>query len=326
MEKNEIKFSTHIKDEEIFKTLINNYPMLITDFYELQRIWFYRSYQAFKDLDKYLILIYLFKKHLDSYTDYYIKKSFDEFYSQEPFEIQSFNIADVSKELLIKKETTRRKLMELQEIGVIQKTKKIIKINQKAIRIHKPKDVLTAISRLTSNFSLILYKNKSLKKHYSAEEFKSLFKKNYTYYWRYFLNFQIPYLIKWKNFYNNDLETFIIMGMIIYNQNLYLRKNFGIDCDESYYKYEYVKNLKKDTMNHGINAMSISDLTGIPRPTVLRKINILIKLKLIVKDENSLYKLNENSKLLKHDINNMRQETAKQIGFLLSKFYNFFDY
>jgi len=326
MEKNEIKFSTHIADDEIFKTLINNYPTLITDFYELQRIWFYRSYQAFKDLDKYLILIYLFKKHLDSYSDYYIKKTFDEFYNQEPFEIQSFNIADVSKELFIKKETTRRKLMELQEIGVIQKTKKIVKINQKAIRIHKPKDVITAISRLTSNFSSILHRNKSLKSHYSAEEFKILFKKNYTYYWRHFLNFQIPYLIKFKNFYDGDLETFIIMGMIVYNQNLYMRKNFGKAYDRSQYKYEYVKNLTKDTVNNGINAMSISDLTGIPRPTVLRKINKLIKLKLIIKDENSLYKLNEHSKILKTDINNMRQDTAKHIGLLLSKFYNFFDY
>ena len=188
MYKNEIKFSSHIKDKKIFKTLINNYQTLITDFYELQRIWFYRSYQAFKDLDKYLIVIYLFNRHLKTYSEYFIKKSFDEFYSQDPFEIQSFNIVDVSNELFMKKETTRRKLIELEKDGVIQKTKKIIKINQKAIHIHKPKDVITAISRLTSNFSKILYNNKLLKSNFTAEEFKDFFKKNYTHYWRFFLD------------------------------------------------------------------------------------------------------------------------------------------
>ena len=39
----------------------------------------------------------------------------------------------------------------------------------------------------------------------------------------------------------------------------------------------------------GINAMSLSDLTGIPRPTILRKLNLLIKKNLITKDEKNNY-------------------------------------
>ncbi len=44
----------------------------------------------------------------------------------------------------------------------------------------------------------------------------------------------------------------------------------------------------KDTIG-GINAMSIAELTSIPRATVVRKINNLLKRKLISVDEKKLY-------------------------------------
>ena len=51
--------------------------------------------------------------------------------------------------------------------------------------------------------------------------------------------------------------------------------------------------------------MTISDLTGIPRPTVLRKLNKLIKTKWISKDKKGLYKMSPNEKNYK-DLNEMR--------------------
>ena len=39
----------------------------------------------------------------------------------------------------------------------------------------------------------------------------------------------------------------------------------------------------------GINAMSISELTGIPRATVVRKLNSLLKKKFVSVDEKKLY-------------------------------------
>ena len=41
----------------------------------------------------------------------------------------------------------------------------------------------------------------------------------------------------------------------------------------------------------GLNAMTISELSGVPRPTALRKLNNLIKRKLVKKDKNNLYLL-----------------------------------
>ena len=52
-----------------------------------------------------------------------------------------------------------------------------------------------------------------------------------------------------------------------------------------------VDNLTALTGTFGLNAMTISELSGIPRPTALRKLNTLIKRKLLKKDKNNLYLL-----------------------------------
>ena len=43
----------------------------------------------------------------------------------------------------------------------------------------------------------------------------------------------------------------------------------------------------------GINAMSISDISGIPRATVIRKLKLLVKKKLITVDDKKLYVVNK---------------------------------
>ena len=46
----------------------------------------------------------------------------------------------------------------------------------------------------------------------------------------------------------------------------------------------------------GINAMSIAEITGIPRPTVVRKLKILVKKKYISYDKNKLINIDLSKK------------------------------
>tara|TARA_B100000686_G_C15856520_1_gene509786 strand:- start:258 stop:506 length:249 start_codon:yes stop_codon:yes gene_type:complete len=71
----------------------------------------------------------------------------------------------------------------------------------------------------------------------------------------------------------------------------------------------------------GLNAMSISDLSGIPRPTVLRKLNLLIKDKAVVKSQKALYTLNE-GKILKK-VEPLRLANNKDLCSLITKILNF---
>ena len=49
----------------------------------------------------------------------------------------------------------------------------------------------------------------------------------------------------------------------------------------------------------GINALSISEITGIPRATVVRKLKILVKNKYISLDKNKLINIDVNKKNFK---------------------------
>ena len=88
-----------------------------------QQQWLTAAFRRFKDFDKYIILLYLINKAFKGYNDHFVVNSFDEFYSKQNFEIPKINIIDLSRELNISKETTRRKMMELEKEGAIKKNK-----------------------------------------------------------------------------------------------------------------------------------------------------------------------------------------------------------
>jgi len=97
-------------------------------------------------------------KTFRAYGDYQIKNSFDEFYAKEAYEIPKINVIDLSRELLISKETTRRKILEMERDGAIKKDKKRIMINRKGQEYQKPKDSIRNMSRLLSKFTDFLSK------------------------------------------------------------------------------------------------------------------------------------------------------------------------
>ena len=316
----EFKFSTEVKSSDIFNIINKNYSYVITEFYELQRGWLFRAYSIFKDLDKYLILINLIDKTFKSYSEYLIKYNYDEFYSVNEYELKKFNIVNVAKELSMSKETARRKILELEKKGLIVKNKKAIFMQRHGYNMQRPVESIFQISKFMSNLSKLLKKNKIVNNEISTKDFETLIKKNFTLCWSYFLNFQIEYLTVFKKKYFDDYETLSIWGMIVYNQNLYLNKSINKNNNtiitEKYFKMLI---LLKESL--GLNAMTISDLTGIPRPTVLRKLNKLIKKKWVSKDKKGLYRMMPSEKNYK-DLNVTRLENVNKLSYMLSKFYN----
>ncbi len=105
---------------------------------------------------------------------------------------------------------------------------------------------------------------------------------------------------------NNDIEMWFIVGSLLYNQIMFLKRSEK----KSHYQKEWIEEVLKVGDKRGINAMSISDLTGIPRPTVIRKLKILLKQKDIVKDDKNLYYIvngNMFVELNKHRLNNIKE-------------------
>ena len=323
MSKREFKFSTKVSEEEAYLVWTKNLGTMLTDFLEFQVNWSYNAYQRFKDIDKYLILCYFMRRTLQRYSESMVKKSFDDFYSSDSFEIEKFNVIQISKELFISKETARRKVLELENDGVISKNKKAISLNQKAMDIQKPKNSVYNLSRVLANFTSKLIQYKFMRQEFSTYQIEDIMKKNFTLCWLFFLDFQIPYWIRWKKVFEGDIESFIIFGMLAYNQHCNIKKTMISDTDNEFHKYEYVKKMSNEGSFKGLNAMSISDMTGIPRPTVLRKLkNLMKKHKFINKDENNFYLITD---FVSKSMNDARLETYKDFTKMSVKIFNLMD-
>ena len=131
-----------------------------------------------------------------------------------------------------------------------------------------------------------------------------------------FLEYQIEYVLTRKGLANNDIEMWFIVGSLLYNQIMFLKKSEK----KSHYQKEWIEEVLNVGNKKGINAMSISDLTGIPRPTVIRKLKILLKQKDIYKDNNSLYYIVDGK--LFSDLNKQRLINIKKLSDIISRINN----
>ena len=70
------------------------------------------------------ILVSLTKKSLEFYFENGISYSYNEFYSYPKIPIDNFSFSELNKDFNLPKETLRRKVLELEKLGVIKKEKK----------------------------------------------------------------------------------------------------------------------------------------------------------------------------------------------------------
>ena len=239
-------------------------------------------YSSFKDHYKYMIIISLVEKTLQFYDQMQIKYSYEEYYSKSYQQIEKFSITELCEKLDLPKETVRRKVLELEKDGVITRDKKKIIIDRKAFPFVKPENQIKFSAKYIYLVSRALNKNKIYSKKLDSKTIENMIKKNFSLCWRWFYRMQIPLIIGYHKF-MKDLTTFHIWGTICMNQVLNVSKH--LDTGEDNPPLDHftttdilLKNLGSDT---GISAMSISDMTDIPRATIIRKCKYLLKKDLI---------------------------------------------
>jgi len=297
--------SKQIFRKDVLSVLENKYSIIGPYWSSAQLEWLNGSYSSFNDHDKYLIIIYLKKKTLEFYSKNFIKLTYDEFYQKNDLEIEKIYIKEISKDLNIPKESTRRKIAELQMKGIIKKKNKQLVINRSIYTgvagskldnsknvwyLTKPVRTIERISRFLSKFSQVLVEDKILSRPFKSEDIETIIKKNFSYIWKLYYEFQIPLLVKWK-FLFDDLETFHIWGICAvndqFNNNM---KNTSINTREDFIRDMFRPN---PIEYKGINAMSVSDISGIPRATVIRKLNKLVENNFLIINDQKHYKVKE---------------------------------
>ena len=287
----EIDFSKTINDEQVFETIMGNYSNFSKDWIIHQWNWMNNVYWAFKDHYKYMIIISLVEKTLQFYDQMQIDYSYDEYYSKSYLQIEKFSITELCEKLDLPKETVRRKVLELEKQGVISRDKKKIIIDRKAFEFVKPTNQIKFSAKYIHLVSLALNKEKILSKKIDKKSIENLIKKRFSLCWRWFYRMQIPLIIGYHKF-MQDLSTFHIWGTICMNQVLNVSKELN-PVDKPPLDYFMTNNVLLNNLGSdaGISAMSISDMTQIPRATIIRKCKFLIKNDLIKMNEKKQYVL-----------------------------------
>ncbi|PDH18809.1 MAG: transcriptional regulator [Pelagibacterales bacterium MED-G39] len=277
--------SAQIDEKEIFKIISNNFSKLAPYYYVMMSNWLIRAYGVQNDIDKYLILLYLINKDLIIFRRNGLIVSYDTFYKERSLEIDKINISDISKDLQIPKESVRRKIIELEKKNIIKKNGKKIFIDRSALSISNGKDTIKDISALLFEFNKILKKEKLGEKIFNIDQISSSIKENFSFCWYQFYKFIFVYTNRWRKEVK-DLETMCIGILVMLNASE--NKSFKV-------KDLNLKTYQKKVMGsdeRGMNAMSLSDITGIPRPTVVRKLKYLIKNNYITINEKKLLFIN----------------------------------
>ena len=312
----EILNPTKLSEKNIYETYCDNYYSIHYLFVEFQFSWMQQAYKALGDIDKYNILVYLYKENFIELNELFRVKSLNEFYINPRFILDKINIIKISKKLRLSKETARRKILELEEDGILIKNKKSIAVTLKAGLLQKPVNTINSFSKILQYVSKLLYDNKTVKKYYEKDFFIKKIKERFTQILAIFLEYQIEYLLTRKTLVNNDIEMWFIYGSVLYNQIMYLKKSEI----KNHYQKQWIEEVLNVGDKKGINAMTISDLTGIPRPTVIRKLKVLLKKKDIFKDPNNLYYISK-GKLLT-ELNKQRLINIKNLSAIISRINN----
>ena len=278
--------SKKIHSNIILNLLEKKYSDIMPIWVSLQLEWMNSVYKTFHDYEKFMIVIYLIQRTFNFNSKDFVKLTYNDFLNQDFIEIKKFNIIEISTALNIPKESTRRKINELEKIGIINRIKKKIVLNKSSWTTLNLEEIIKIMSRSSTIFLKILYNEKIISNQFASENIKIVAKENFFDVWKLYYNMQIQFLLNFKVVFKN-LELFHVNAVCITNQFLNSKQQDNSKMSKAYFLDKYF--FTKQIIISGINAMSISDITGIPRATVTRKLEKLVKEKYLKIDKKKHY-------------------------------------
>ena len=275
-----------LEKNQIEKTLTENFIKLMPTFYEMQSTFLSGIYKRYGDLEGGNIVIFFARDlHLEILRkremDLNFDLSLDNFWNNHKNVVQDKKkIIYISKQTGLPKETTRRKLLSLVKKRHLKKGDKN-KLFWEPSSEFKESYIKIIEEQITSLSKFIYEEGKFLDLNLSYQKIQKEIKSNYSFFWYHYLTFELKYIKFWQEKLN-DLEMLLIgMQALIQSLNFVSRKTSGdFNC---FFLNKIPKNI--DMAEANISAPSISEVTGIPRPTCIRKLEKFVKMKFLDKDK-----------------------------------------
>ena len=306
--------SNNIENKLIQKNFTENFLKIMPTFYEMESSFLSGVYKRYGDLEGGNIVIFFARDcHLEILRkrekDLNFNLSLDNFWLNHKGVFQSKKkIILVSQQTGLPKETTRRKIISLIK-------KKHLKKGDKNKLFWEPdfdlKESYVKIidEEIASLSKFIFEQTKLLSLGLSISRIEREIKSNYSFYWYHYLNVQLEYIKFWQDKLK-DLEMLLIgMQVLILTMNSIKRNNSDFSfSSNSQKKFENLSEFNPD-----ISATSVSDITGIPRATCIRKLDKFVKMKVLEKDVKSkryFLKLNQTTLNPMLDVDWLKQKIS----------------
>ena len=308
-----MKTANKIDQKTIEEAFERNSSKLLPVFFEMQSAFLSGIYKRYGDLEGGQIVIY-FARNLHLKVMRKREEDLDFDLSLEKFWFNHQNtsqdklkIISVSRFTGLPKETTRRKIIQLTKLKHLKKSNKNSLYWEPSPQ--SKETYMLIIKEQIKSLSKFLYEqSKILNIDVPFAKFYKEIEKNYCFYWYHYLSTQLDFMKYWQNK-TKDLEILLIgLQSLIQSLNYFKQNN----------KYGRFSNKCSD-----ISATSVSEVTGIPRATCIRKLERLSKAKFVKKDPLSKrYNLIEdaNDDFMSNPLTNV-QGTAGQFAELSSIIY-----
>jgi len=291
----------NISPNDISKLIEGRYATIMQAFYESQSAFLCGLLKRYQNIETANILI-CFARNVHLSIIRQREKDLNYDVSLENF-WKNFNFIDKPQEKItsivkitgIPKETVRRKIKNLIELGFLLRDKKNKAYYWELNKNHKDlflksidydtKNLSVFISKIVSNLKL-----KKLNSKIIEEEINSQF----SFYWYHYLSCQIDWLKWWQMKFGDNELLLIALQALIPTLN-FVDKNTENVNSENMFKFIGQIN-KNNNSDCSISATSIADVTGIPRGTAIRKLEKLVNLGFLIRDvKTKRYSVNQSA-------------------------------
>ena len=279
--------NSQIAPVEISRLLKDHYFSLMASFYETQSSFLTGIYKRYKSIETAnIILCFARNSHLEILRQRERNLNYN-------VSLESFweNIHTITKptskvttvvELTgIPKETVRRKIVNLQKIGYLQKDKNTKGYSWNLLSKHKDA-YFDIVGKDIKNFSKFVYKfAKYLNLNTDLKGIEQELKSEFSFYWYHYLSCQLEWLKMWQtNIKDNDLILIVLQTIIPTLQHAE-KSSQNLNLDNI---FKFIGKTNNKDLESSVSATSVSDVTGIPRATCIRKLEKLVELGFLTRE------------------------------------------
>ena len=281
----------HLSTHDISELLKIHYGSLMSAFYESQSLFLCNIYKRHHSIETAnIILCFARDIHLEIIRqreqDLNFNVSLENFWKNfSTIDKPSTKISSIVKITGIPKETVRRKIKNLLNEGYLTEDRKNKGFYWNPLSKEKKYEYYKIIDYDTKNLSKFIYKiTKHLQINLDTKVVENEIRSQFSFYWYHYLSCQLDWLKLWQlKLKDNDLLLIALQTTIPTLQ--YIVKNKGKIKIDDVFKVFGKFNEKDKSQNCSVSATSVSEITGIPRATCIRKLDKLVNLEFLQREK-----------------------------------------